>query len=101
MDVGNRIRQLREAKHYTVNGLANRAGVSQSYLRDLELNNKNPTVETLSAICWALGISLRDFFTEDSDYSFSKNPVLKAVYGLSREQQAALLTFLQSLSNND
>ena len=48
MDVGNRIRQLREAKHYTVNGLANRAGVSQSYLRDLELNNKNPTVETLS-----------------------------------------------------
>ena len=101
MDVGNRIRQLREAKHYTVNGLSNRAGVSQSYLRDLELNNKNPTVETLSAICWALNISLRDFFTEDPDYSFSKNPVLKAVYSLSQEQQAALLTFLQSLSNND
>ncbi len=101
MDVGNRIRQLREAKHYTVNGLANRAGVSQSYLRDLELNHKNPTVETLSAICWALDISLKDFFTEDLDCSLSNNPVLKAVYRLSREQQAALLTFLQSLNTDD
>ena len=100
MDVGNRIRQLREAKHYTVNGLANRAGISQSYLRDLELNNKNPTVEILSAICWALDISLKDFFAEDSGRSFLEDPVMKAVYRLSRDQQAALLAFLQSLDDN-
>lgn len=37
------------------------AGISQSYLRDVELGNKNPTVEVLSYLCDALGISLLDF----------------------------------------
>ena len=40
---GQRIRELREQKNYTLNKLANHAGVSQSYLRDVELENKNPT----------------------------------------------------------
>ena len=48
MDVGSRITSLRTAKHYTVNKLATLAGISQSYLRDVELGKKNPTVEILS-----------------------------------------------------
>ena len=63
MDIAARIRFFREQKGYTVNKLANLAGVSQSYLRSIELGDKNPTVETLSTLCWALDISLRDFST--------------------------------------
>ena len=48
MNVGERIKELREKRGLTVNKLANLAGISQSYLRDVELGNKNPTVETLS-----------------------------------------------------
>lgn len=48
MDIGERIIFLRTAKQYSVNKLANLAGISQSYLRDIELGNKNPTVEILS-----------------------------------------------------
>ncbi len=62
MDLGKRITHFRTAKGYSVNKLANMAGISQSYLRDIELNNKNPTIEILSLLCQTLDISLQDFF---------------------------------------
>ena len=58
MDVGKRIVELRERKNMSTNKLANLAGISQSYLRDLEMDKKNPTVEMLSYICFALDISV-------------------------------------------
>ena len=65
MDIGKRIQYFRTQKNITVNKLANMAGISQSYLRDLELGKKQPTVEYLSYICDALNISLKRFFSED------------------------------------
>ena len=52
---------FRHRKNYSVNKLATLSGISQSYLRDIELGNKNPTIEILSYICEALNISLREF----------------------------------------
>ena len=48
MNVGKRITFFRTAKNYSVNKLATLSGISQSYLRDIELGNKNPTIEILS-----------------------------------------------------
>ncbi len=42
METGKRITYFRTQKNYSVNKLANLAGISQSYLRDVELGNKNP-----------------------------------------------------------
>lgn len=66
MELGEKIKSLRQERGYTVNKLANMAGISQSYLRDIELGNKQPTVEYLSYICGALKISLEEFFSENS-----------------------------------
>lgn len=99
MEVGKRITHFRTAKHYTVNKLANLAGISQSYLRDVELGNKNPTVEVLSYICEALGISLHDFFDEETVGTLSTDPLLAAVYRLNTEQRSALTAFLNTLLN--
>lgn len=94
MNVGLRIKELREKKGYTVNKLANMAGISQSYLRDIELGNKNPTVETLSYFCDALQISLKDFFSEDSGEI--NVFLLSAIKKLTDKQQVKLAEFLQS-----
>ena len=48
MNVGKRITFFRTAENYSVNKLATLSGISQSYLRDIELGNKNPTIEILS-----------------------------------------------------
>ena len=92
MDVGKRIVELRERKNISTNKLANLAGVSQSYLRDLEMGKKNPTVEILSYICFALNISMQDFFTEPKNQI---NPYLiSAIQLLDDDEQIKLSEFI-------
>lgn len=97
MDISARIKFFREQKGYTVNRLANIAGISQSYLRSVELGQKNPTVETLSEICWALDISLKEFFDDDTLASLQKDELLREIYRLTPKQRQNLANFLKSL----
>ena len=97
MDIGKRITFFRTAKGYTTNKLSVAAGLSQSFVRDLELGNKKPTIETLSYICDALDISLKDFFDEEYDSQFSTDPLLQKIYQLNQEQRNALLEFLNTM----
>ena len=94
MDIGNRIKFFRLKKGITVNRLANLSGISQSYLRDLELGKKQPTVEYLSYICDALGVSLKRFFADEKE----ENELLEAVEKLNELQREALLYFIQTLT---
>jgi len=93
MDVGKRITDYRQARGWTVNRLANLAGVSQSYLRELELGNKQPTVEYLGYICDALGVSLAEFFAAEEKVS----PLERAVRALTPEQQEALVHLIHTM----
>ncbi len=66
MDIGKRMIELREEKMLTTNKLAGLAGIAQSALRSIELNEKSPTIVTLDRICAALDITLEDFFTDNT-----------------------------------
>ncbi len=92
MDVGARIRYFREKKGITVNKLANISGVSQSYLRDVELGNKQPTVEYLEYICYGLGITLKEFFNTDE-----KSSLENALEKLNPNQKEKLTDFINSI----
>jgi len=93
MDIGERIKYFRLQKNITVNKLANKAGISQSYLRDLELGNKQPTIEYLSYICEALNISLKRFFSEDENNS----ELHSLIDSLTDTQKLRLTEFLKSI----
>lgn len=67
MNVAERITHLRTQKGYTVNKLANISGLSQSFVRQIELGAKNPTIESLTFLCEALNISLHEFFNEEKE----------------------------------
>lgn len=98
MDIGSRIIELRKQKQISTNKLANLAGVSQSYLRDLEMNKKNPTVEILSYICFALDISVQDFFAESDNHI---NPyLLSAIRSLNDDEQIKLSEFISAIKRN-
>lgn len=95
MNVAQRLKYLREKRGITTNKLANLAGISQSHLREIELGQRNPTVETLSYFCEALGVSLEEFFhEEESEVSAF---LLSAIKRLSTEQQIALADFLNGV----
>lgn len=95
--VGERINYFRSLKHISVNKLANMAGISQSYLRDIELGNKNPTIEILSLLCRALEISLSDFFNDEQSTKIFEDPLVERIYQLNGEQKEALLAFLETI----
>lgn len=93
MDVGSRIKYFRNKRNLSVNKLANLSGVSQSYLRDIELGNKQPTVEYLEYICFGLGISLKDFFDTDK----KPTEIEIAIERLTPEQKKKLTEFINTI----
>ena len=92
-DVSARIKELRMQRGLTVNGLANLAGISQSYLREIELGNKKPTIEYLEYICDALNVSLVAFFDVQGD----DDEVIDTISRLNRRQKEKLSEFIKSL----
>ena len=90
-EVGARVTVLREEKKLTKNALANLAGISPTYISDIEAGRKCPTVEYLGYLCDALGITLRDFFSVDG-----KNDRL-SIDSLTARQKAAFENFLREL----
>ena len=93
MDVSKRLRNLREQCGYTQNGLAERAGVSQTHLRRVELGQADITVSHLQFLCDAMGITMRDFFEEASD----TDEIAAAFSKLSPKQRKLLVAFIESL----
>ena len=73
--------------------LAMDAGLSTSYIPDIEKGLKCPTVETLDNICYALHITLKDFFTEQTDEVVSQDKLS----ALNESQKRLLNEFLNSL----
>lgn len=98
MDIGTRITFFRESKGYSVNKLATLSGISQSYLRDVELGKKNPTVEIISYLCDALNISLKEFFDTETEETFFEDPLIKQIYRLTPNQRKALTSFLETIT---
>ena len=99
MDVAKRITQLRTDKNITVNKLANLAGLSQGFVRQVELGKQNPTIESLNLICEALDISLSDFFreTEAPDRHKLLNKLNENAAYLTNQEITALIRITDSM----
>ena len=93
MDVSKRLRTLRTQCAFTQNRLAELAGVSQSHLRRVELGEADITVSHLQLLCDAMGITLREFFDDES----SVDEIDLAISKLSPKQKKLLLAFIDSL----
>jgi transcriptional regulator with XRE-family HTH domain len=61
-ELGPHIRQARTNRGLTLPQLAERTGLSRSYLSNVERNINSPTISTLRVILDALGVSLAQLF---------------------------------------
>lgn len=93
MKTGERIIYYRTKNNMSQNMLAEKAGISQSHLRRVELDQSRITVDLLELICDALGITLKDFF----DTPDSNNEISSIVSNLTSTQKQRLLEFLKTL----
>jgi transcriptional regulator with XRE-family HTH domain len=98
MKTGERITYFRKNRNLTTNKLANMSGLSQSFIRDVELCNKSITVDNLELVCEALKISLQDFFDEPEETEAQLDKDLAAAINkLTIEQKKKLRDFLRIL----
>lgn len=58
--VGDNCARIRKERGYTQEELAERTGLTQQYLSDLERGKRNPTIVTVYEISQALGVSHLD-----------------------------------------
>ena len=93
MDIKQRIIELRNKQNLTQNKLADKAGISQTHLRRVELGQADVTVGHLQLICDALEISLKDFFNINEE----KEELAIAISNLTPRQKQLLLEFLKTI----
>jgi transcriptional regulator with XRE-family HTH domain len=62
MDIGSRVRELREERGLTITDLANRAGLTRNAVSRIELGHRTPSVDTADKIAHALGVGPGELF---------------------------------------
>ena len=67
VDIGGRLRQVREAAGLSQRVLAKRAGITNSTISLIEANRSNPSVGALKRIIDAVPIGMSEFFSSESD----------------------------------
>ena len=100
INVLERITYLREQKNWTEYQLAEQSGLTQSTISSWYRKSIVPSIPSLEKVCAALGITLSQFFAEDSE-SFSLTPSQKKLLEesgkLTPTQLNALIEFFKTL----
>jgi len=66
VNIGERLRELRESRNISMRSLASRSGLSANALSMIERGRASPSVSTLYKLAEALGISITSFFSSDT-----------------------------------
>jgi transcriptional regulator with XRE-family HTH domain len=69
IQLGPRIRSLRQARHVTLRELAGRAGVTESFLSQVEREVTSPSIASVQRIARALDLGIADLFTDEQPRS--------------------------------
>ncbi|WP_187430611.1 hypothetical protein ROLI_021520 [Roseobacter fucihabitans] len=64
VDLGERVRELRKARHWTLEQAANQAGLARSTLSKIENGQMSPTYDALKKLATGLEISVPQLFTQ-------------------------------------
>lgn len=67
IDVGIRLKELREARNISMRGLATASGLSANALSMIERGRTSPSVSTLYKLADALGVPITSFFGGDGE----------------------------------
>jgi len=102
--VAARLRQLRTAQtpHVTQDQLAEKTGLSISYISMLERGERSPTLDTLATLATALGVSLGDLFdTNPAHVEPQFRPLIEACrqLSLSKADLARLASIARSIAS--
>ncbi len=101
MELGTRLKEIRNAKGVSIYRLSELSGLTADHIRKIERDAKVPTVETISRYLKPLGISLSEFFNEDSELIYA-TPDEKRIVDLYRylpkDKAEILMKFIEEFT---
>ena len=105
MDAKTRIKQLMKEKNITEYKLAKLSGLSQSTISNIFIRNTAPTIPTIEAICNGFGITLAQFFADDTSetpvyLTKEQEALFKKWFSLSKPQKEAIAKIIESYKKN-
>jgi transcriptional regulator with XRE-family HTH domain len=102
--IGQRVRDYRNAKGYSIEELAHIADMNAVHLASLERGEKNITLSTLEKVSKALGVPLADVFSIEKAVTASEYPIVdKAavlMQTMTEEEQHFIIQTIQFIRKN-
>lgn len=101
--VTERIEHLRKVRGISRYRLAQRSGLSQSYISTLFNRPTTPSIQTLQKICDGLDITLAQFFSYEDEYpniSTEQKKLLTLWNSLSDHKREIAIAYLTGLSQS-
>lgn len=99
MDILQRIDSLRIQRNWTFYKLAEESGLASSTLFNMFSRKSNPSIQTLTMLCDAFGISLYEFFNETDISAQDEEIAFLSKYRLlSSESKNAVRIIIENLS---
>lgn len=76
--IAQRLRELRDARGYSLEALAERSGVSRSNISLIERGQSSPTAAVLDKLAIGLGVALASFFDDGAPATEPPSPFIRA-----------------------
>lgn len=100
MDAKTRIKELMKNKNISEYRLAKLSGLSQSTISNIFTRNTAPTIPTIEAICRGFGISMAQFFADETEEAVYLTEEQKELFikwsALSAEQKRIINEIINS-----
>jgi transcriptional regulator with XRE-family HTH domain len=103
MEIGVKLRELREAKNLSQGDIEKRTGLIRCYTSRVENGYTVPSIGTLEKYASALGIPLYRFFTDEETVVKPKlpRPDDNSLWGSGGKERSAFRTLAKALSRMD
>ena len=101
MNLGERIKELRESKGLTRYRLTQITGISGHHIKGIEEGTRQPTIDTLEKMIVPLGITLAELFNDgESTYlSEKEKQLIENFRTLPEDKSNALILMSEVLKN--
>ncbi|AUX19152.1 helix-turn-helix transcriptional regulator [Flavobacterium columnare] len=102
MDIGKKIKSIREAKGMTAKEVISAVDMGASMYSRIENGVNEPSLSTLEKIAKALGVALSDFFTDNdlttdvNSYDGSLMEKVKMIEALSDEEKKTVFSIVDA-----
>ncbi|WP_019912440.1 helix-turn-helix domain-containing protein [Paenibacillus sp. HW567] len=100
--VGEKIRMIRQQKGFSQESLAFKAGLTPSYVGQVERGQKSATIDTLEKIAVSLDVTLEEIFRSatmnsvEMDYS-TLDKIIFQLHGRSQDEQDAIYQMVKQI----